>query len=647
MGKIMASQQLSGRQASMARRQMQVNGKATQTSAAPVRPVAKRERKAVVPEVAAPTVALSASQVPPKLKTIAVVESSARVASRKRREAASSRGKVGVKSTDRQRGVESALRGRKQEQAKSDCGCGGECCKKSEATNLPLSVPPLQPAGGLLKKRVVVADSTGRLVSKARRNAASSKGKAGLDAHRKGISSASLARQANPDISSRELARAVRDQRSRSGAQGSSGAQAVRRQRPRNAAEAMRISGTKVDHSEKLTGDEAGLCNTGVTGTEYMAAEIFDKFCQAEPPKARVKVEATETLSGSHITSGGMVGGSAQLTGIDQGSCQEVTGSEYLGREHFVQQCEVTPPPVAAKVSHSQTSRGTVISGPKSSRSDKVSGNEKGTCEAVTGTPYAGVETFESFCSSDQQREERMRTVMPVRQGAGRDISGVQPGLTGKGMTGAEEGACQPVSGTPYIAESELKAVCSAEPASVGDSDFPQPLGAAAVAGDFSVMPTVAGSAAVAAPRVDEEQSRGAVTGSGYEGNGAVTGAFSMGKGKVTGTEQSRFGGRAGNVVELSPKKDEGEKASRVTGEGIDTGLNITGNDWDRGDRVTGTEGGSATQRNPTRRGPMSAMPEVAAKREPKVERPSANVTGGSGGSEGPSAITVSGGARG
>ena len=84
-----------------------------------------------------------------------------------------------------------------------------------------------------------------------------------------------------------------------------------------------------------------------------------------------------------------------------------------------------------------------------------------------------------------------------------------------------------------------------------------------------------------------------------------------------------------------------------MTGEGIETGLNITGDDWDRGDRVTGTEGGSATQRNPSRRGPMSAMPEVASKREPQVVRESANVTGGSGGSQGSSAITVSGGARG
>jgi len=32
-------------------------------------------------------------------------------------------------------------------------------------------------------------------------------------------------------------------------------------------------------------------------------------------------------------------------------------------------------------------------------------------------------------------------------------------------------------------------------------------------------------------------------------------------------------------------------QASRVTGEGMAAGTKITGDDWDRGDRVTGTAG--------------------------------------------------------
>jgi len=657
----MASQQQTGRAASRARRQMQVNGKSR--SAAATAPTRQPKRKPVpaanptpapAPQAAATVVSNFTAPAPNMPKPRPAQKS----ASRLRRESLASRGKQADRSSDRKRDSEMALKRRSAAEAKAsegNCGCGGPCCQEAEAkvsaaaAPAPSSNMPASSHSVKTKRRAVVsASSTGRMLSRARRAAMSGRGKAGLDAHGKSNSSASLARQANPEISGRDLARVVRESRSKGGSRGSASGVPTRTRRPRNAAEAKAISGTKVGHTEKLTGDEAGLCHSGVTGTNYMASEVFEKFCQGEAPKAPKKVEISETLRGGKLTSGGKVGSADKLTGVESGSCREVTGSEYLGREHFAQQCEATPEPSVAKVSHSQTARGMVISGPKSSRSDKVSGNERGTCKAVSGTPYAGEEAFESFCTTQEQRETRMRSVMPAKGNAGKDISGLQPGLIGKQMTGTEEGACQIVSGTPYLAASEVKDVCGAEPAQVGEADFPQSLnGTDVVGGEFSVLPTVVSAVettgvAPAAPTV----SRG-VTGSGYDGVGAVTGAFSMGKGKVSGTEDSRLGTRSGNVitVETKPVENEAQQATRITGEGIETGLNITGDDWDRGDRVTGTEGSSA-QRNPTRRGPMSAMHQVEQKRDPKVERPSANVTGGSGGSQG-TAVTVSGGARG
>jgi hypothetical protein len=576
-------------------------------------------------------------------------------ASRQRRESLASRGKQADRSSDRKRSSEMALKRRSAAEAKADkgkCGCGGPCCQEAEAkaaaTAAPAPAPAFKGAKAMKRKPTVNASDTGRMLSRARRTAMSGRGKAGLEAHSKGNSSASLARQANPEISGRDLARVVRESRSKSGSRGSASGAPARTRRPRNAAEAKAISGTKVGHTEKLTGDEAGLCNTGVTGTNYMSSEVFDNFCQGEAPKAATKVETTETASGSVVTSGGKVGGSSVMTGAEAGSCRAVTGVEYLGREDFAA-CDTKPVAPAAKVSVSQTQRGQIVSGPKSSRSDNVTGNRKGTCKAISGTPYAGQEVFESFCAPEEQRKNRMRTVMPQRApGAGKDISGIQPALGG-GMTGDDSGACQAISGTPYIAESDLKNVCGVAPAKQGEADFPQALNNSTdVAGEFSVLPTVADAPVAPVAAVAPAVRSSAVTGAGYEDEGPITGAFSMGQGKVTGTEQNRFGGRSSNVVTVEPKSEvETATASRVTGEGIETGLSITGDDWDRGDRVTGTEGRSAVQRNPSRRGAMSAMPDVAAKREPQVVRESANVTGGSGGSQGSSAITVSGGARG
>ena len=92
---------------------------------------------------------------------------------------------------------------------------------------------------------------------------------------------------------------------------------------------------------------------------------------------------------------------------------------------------------------------------------------------------------------------------------------------------------------------------------------------------------------------------------------------------------------------------EDARPLSRVTGEGISAGLNITGDDWDRGKRVTGTEGASARRRNPSRSGPIAAMPAFQAKRNEELPEPVSRVTGSSGNTARGSLITVSGGARG
>jgi hypothetical protein len=84
-----------------------------------------------------------------------------------------------------------------------------------------------------------------------------------------------------------------------------------------------------------------------------------------------------------------------------------------------------------------------------------------------------------------------------------------------------------------------------------------------------------------------------------------------------------------------------------VTGEG--SGQRITGDDWDRGERVTGTEGASARRRNPSRSGGGRTVmpPAMQLKRNEEVPQPVSRVTGSSGNTASGSLITVSGGARG
>jgi len=127
------------------------------------------------------------------------------------------------------------------------------------------------------------------------------------------------------------------------------------------------------------------------------------------------------------------------------------------------------------------------------------------------------------------------------------------------------------------------------------------------------------------AAQQQRESSKG-VTGTAYEDSSRITGPFDLAGGKITGTEQFRFDNREFQErhsqlqaqrqfqpttpeVEAAPP----EPASRVIGEGSST--KVTGDDWDRGEHVTGTEGVSARRRNPSRSGSMGAMPPFERKR--------------------------------
>ncbi|VAW96462.1 Carboxysome shell protein CsoS2 [hydrothermal vent metagenome] len=631
-------QKLSGRAASMARREAQVSGKNVSSA---------RSNTSAPAVSSTPPVAAAVARRP------ATVTSTGRAASQARRLAMSKQGKSGVASTDRQRMADTMRSARNQAQQKKDCGCGcngeGDCAKNVPSTSAS-ALSRVSPKSGSRRRsqepKKVTPSNAGRINSRLRREMLAKHGKSGHDVFRKGLSSAQMVKHQNPDISGRQLARSIRAQRSATGAQGAAAPAPVGRKRPRPE---TGVTGTKVAHSEKTTGDEIGLCRS-VTGTDYMSSEVFTDFCQADSPKVLpsvpAKVQTTETLSGSTVTGGGKVGRSERVTGDERGSCRNVTGNEYVGREQYDNFCQSKPEPGSAKVSHSQTTRGLIVSGSKPARSRSVTGDELGTCKAVTGTPYAGVEQTLDYCMPQEVKAIQARTSLPMKSNTGRDISGVQPGLSG--LTGTEKGSCQSVSGTAYLGDSEQINVCGTTPAQVGDSDFPQPLEGAPW-GTFSIAtPNHASEALVHASEAPVVAS--GVTGTSYE-QGRVSGTFSLGEGKVTGTEQFRSSGRRNESPVAVPKapveKAKEAKVSRVTGEGLSTGLTVTGNDWDRGEHVTGTEGRSATRRNVTIRGPMNAMPGVAPKRNEEVPPSDSKVTGGSGNTEKGAMITVSGGARG
>jgi len=706
-----------------------------------------------------------------------------------RREALSKRGKRANTSTDRTRtdAVRETPTKPAAVAAPAPCKCQETAAlstaqQRASAQGLSLTMGsgPSRRAGstggsnGAMERRVngkrAAQYNPSRALVLARREALSKRGKSASTPT--STTAASVARQANPDLTSRELAQKVRELKCKVGSAGSARSGGTRPTGPnRNGAklaaaadahwkvgvtetsQGQQVTGTQANRSLATTGNEAGTCRA-ITGTEYLGAEIFNTFCHSgplgtQPPKVAVtatshgnrvtgnevgrsekvtgdepgtcklitgteyisanqteaycgvaspaprkvgrsttaagqpvsgvlvgrsekvtgdeagsgrqltgnqyvsnqsqslsnapqKVGRFQTLRGTGIT-GTSVGRSDRVTGDEPGSCRSVTGDEYIGTEQFQAFCGARPAPEAAKVGFSVTPRSQVVSGTRTGRSSNVTGDEPGTCKVVTGTPYFGMEEAGNWCGTSDVQAIRQRT--PVRMGT--VMSGIQPGIGGV-MTGAERGACEDISGTPYVGADQLAAACgTAAPTPV---DFPQPL-TTAPGQEFSVQ------SPARTAQIERERS-GAVTGSTYENSGRITGPFDMAAGKVTGTEQFRFDRRPrdqarGPLTPVAPAKAvapaaKGEReTSRVTGEGVSTGLHITGDDWNRGRHVTGTEGVSARRRNPTRLGAMSAMPNFQAKRNEAIPEPVSLITGASGNTSAGSLITVSGGARG
>ncbi|MFM1892526.1 MAG: hypothetical protein RLZ44_1603 [Pseudomonadota bacterium] len=703
---------------------------------------------------------------------LATAPSVGRAASIARRKAQSSGGKLATPGKDRVRSAaavqpaaaSAAPAGAPAPAEGCGCGCKGEAGEaRPQAPASAVGKPATRPKPRN-NRRLEITGSAGRAAALARRKAQSSRGKAGLSAG--GMSAAQTARAANPQLSGRELAQALRNQRSRKGGTGQKKSEPSGRQRPAKTSttgaaqdaawkvgasetsHGQTVTGTMVGRSRAVTGDEPSTCRT-VTGTEYMGADIFRDFCQAEPAKGSRKVGLSPTSRGNRVTgnevgrsakvtgdepgtckrvtgteyvgasqaesfcatrpeagpakitsaetrkgktvtgnnvgrsakvtgdepgarreltgtqytkpgngsypakvgrsdtlrggavTGTMVGRSAKVTGDEPGSCRNITGDDYVGQEQYQGFCSTTPAPQDRKVGLSQTLKGEVVTGTQTGRSSRVTGDEPGTCKAITGTPYAGAEQYRSYCSPEDTGVAQART-RPQRSTPGSVLTGQQPGIDGK-LTGAARGACEPLTGTPYVGADQFAAACPAAAAEPNSPDFPQPLEQAPWT-QFSVTaPSHASQAQTA---------HTAVTGNRYE-QGQITGPFDKASGKVTGTEEARFGRGSAAPPESAPLPATaatmgGRVKSRITGEGMDAGVKITGDDWDRGDRVTGTEGTSAMGRNPTRRGPMNAMAMAQqAKRNEETPEPMSKVTGGSGNTEKGALVTYSGGARG
>ena len=398
--------------------------------------------------------------------------------------------------------------------------------------------------------------------------------------------------------------------------------------------EGQKVSGTMTGRSGLVTGNEAGS-NKGLTGDQYLGA---DPLPSGRPA---AKVGSLETIRGNGVT-GTDVSRRDNVTGNEAGSCKNVTGDEYVGSRQFDSFCGAKPAPDPAKVGLSVTNKTQTVSGTMTGRSPLVTGDEPGTCKAVTGTPYAGLDQANQWCDNSASSEIEARTPRQLGTPAAR-LTGLQPGIGGK-MTGAHKGACEPLTGTPYVGGDQLIDNC-------GVSNIPEGYAHQENVEKAAAWTSFSVKSPARQAHIQNEINSG-VTGTSYEDSSKITGPFDMAANKVTGTEQFRFDRKPSNsqnnkVDEIVNEEAKQRPTSQITGEGQSAGLKITGDDWARGEHVTGTEGASAKRRNPSRPGGMNAMKASELKRNQEVLEPDFLITGSSGNTREGQLVTFSGGARG
>ncbi len=348
------------------------------------------------------------------------------------------------------------------------------------------------------------------------------------------------------------------------------------------------ISGSRMGQAKSVTGDRTGLCS-GVTGTEYLSADQGDLFCgtqssgvtasvggfsinpalSADTTKSNgnkvsggndfpvqsgsiqpssveqgatpVKVVMSTTFAGNK-TSGTQVGRLEAVTGVASGYCQSVTGTGYQGQEEVAAVCQA--PTVSDK-----TREKVSVSGTFSSKQN-VTGDRTSSPLRTSGASNANFLAGNSFVQQSNVKQE----MQPVDTNSGHPLTGAQPGISG--LTGAQTGACELVTGTQYQGVDQMSLVCQGSNVSMpGESDFPISIGETRPV-DVSQPASVDAMASAAS----------VITGDGWDSGSKVTGTGAP----LTPARNPSIRGAAGqsplNASNFRPHSMEEVPPSPITG---------------------------------------------------------------------------------
>jgi hypothetical protein len=419
----------------------------------------------------------------------------------------------------------------------------------------------------------------------------------------------------------------------------------------------LTVSGTLVRSQVRITGDEAGggVAITGEAdqrldddltargsrhgwaGAQFQrqasphGSTVFGtnlgRSMRAAGSRERTRTPAIETTEKGQAVTGSALGRSTRMTGDETGACRTVTGNQYLAPAHAHPACGAMPPdtgagradPVTAgKVTVSQSWGGQRITGMDVEHHRRVTGDEPGSCAALTGSQYQGRSTAVGWCDGGAAG-----AAAGGRAPRGENLVTGDTPMQTDSITGITRGAGREITGTPYQATAQTGGqnggqnggALPEDPVARLDTRF-------SVRSPQRAAHLVAGSAAPGAPS-------------------RITGSFALGGDKVTGNGEFLARSRYAQA-------DEKPAHTRISGEGMQAGR-ITGDAWSAHPAVTGTDGAFAADRNPSARGKKAKAfaGSTTFKSRAVYEEPKQLVTGMFYFAKTGARVTLSGGAQG
>jgi Carboxysome shell peptide mid-region len=322
-----------------------------------------------------------------------------------------------------------------------------------------------------------------------------------------------------------------------------------------------KVTGVRIGQKENVTGNERGAA-LQVTGDQYIGRESGYNPREGGIKVGASKTPAGQVMTGSQVRSKINITGdeSNPALRISGDSDQELV-DDLLQRSEQGSYSQIQFPRQNNPHGHvfgATTWGDQHVTGLDVEHNSRVTGDEQGLCDAVTGTPYVGTNQFQTSCSAENE-EKAERRISPQLASAN-FISG-DVLSSADHVTGTQRGSEHIITGTPYYkADPEgdgkmdvmerIKKISNSfsvripqreSQERVGTDSVNAPTAESLITGTFS-----AGEGKITGnqefrfnprPKVDAIAGNSRVTGEGRVEGKPITGSAWISKNNVTGTE--------------------------------------------------------------------------------------------------------------